>query len=367
MDRTIALLLLVGALALGCASVRIDKIPSPDDYELAADCTGSAQRPCRNEIQERADALKGPRFYLPRPYVLVKREFPVGGGTYFASGTLGGNGQVVRIDKVPAAVAHLFPNAMLPTAGTKELPGKEPVRSPVDLQAGEEEGKGETEEKEEKEEQEEEPATETGESRMISEAKASVSGDPTTNPLTRVGPLYDILLLPDFSDQYAINVSSGLFQASAQIGLENGWMAEKLDVSIDNSELGSFLVNLAEKATDAALTAAFPVKQAVDAAQELPDTDAVELQAAEDNASVILRIDTVQLAVPGVYPILKPREQSCGGAAQVCSPKVVFRTREETVISLALEKPPERADGGQEPPGVDCDPLDPSCSDSSND
>ena len=119
MARPIASLLLIGGLTLACASAKIHKVPRPEEYALAKLCSGDENQPCKNEIQRQADAIKGVRYYLPRPYVVVKQEFPVGGGTFFASGTLDDDNRIVTIDSAAEEVRALFPDLKIPVAGTK--------------------------------------------------------------------------------------------------------------------------------------------------------------------------------------------------------------------------------------------------------
>lgn len=96
-----ALLFLVPLLG-ACAYAKIVKIPHPASY---------GYRPGSKEWQDalrRADEIEGARFYLPRPYVIVKKEYPVAGETFFLDGTMEPDGSVT-ITTVPAQHAHAFP------------------------------------------------------------------------------------------------------------------------------------------------------------------------------------------------------------------------------------------------------------------
>jgi hypothetical protein len=138
-------------------------------------------------------------------------------------------------------------------------------------------------------------------------ATLATSGNPATSPLLTVNDLFDIVYLPDFDEQYAVRVRAGLGQASANVGLEQGWQLEQASVQIDNRELGKFvfentskLIDLGVKAGSAAL--GVPLPTAV--ASNLPAALAVT-QAA---TPVLLRIRVLSEAQPGLYPVLKPQE-----------------------------------------------------------
>lgn len=480
---------------LACASVEVVKVPHAPSYVLDDACDGEKDGLlCWNEMRERADSIKGARYYLPRPYVVVKQEFPVGGGSAFVSGKVDGQGKVLSIDPatIPKALQEFFPAGKLGAEKVK-APGEIPaagggariqsasdggtapqttasgttaptlkaddknslkdstvshsdvpssttvitlkVKVAKDALLGDAFGQGpvlddkkvylvpftqgkHTTEGLVKVEKIVSVQGKAGEDRLIeaqvegskvpahaslavgvegtvdgarkvfilhrsavdlhnsfggsskpeavedkdpsqgdkqgdkkvSKAAATVSGDPTTEPLIKISDLYDVLLLPDFSEQYAIQVRSGVFQASADIGLENGWMAEKLNFDIDNSALGEFLLESATKILDAGLGKVFPVQAAVEQAQAQPSGTA-QVQSKADS-EVLLRIDFVEIAVPGLYPLVKAEEQECGfkdekpkGIAP-CPPRVDWRTRTEWVVTLVNATPAGMGGGG---------------------
>lgn len=488
-SRTFAPLLLITILATvlpGCAAIKVRKIPHPTSYSLAADCTENVLEPCWNELQTRGDAIEGARYYLPRPWVVVKQEFPVGGGTHYVSGRIDKDGRIVEIDSIPEALKGILPEdgsiglseiregrdepaapdepQLSPQAeaiggegdGAKE-DGKDEEKETPKLQADVEkllegstvqpadvasrdgkitltakvkkeafaegklgagtslegklylvpirEGKhaaeGLLEVKEvavqgtagenrtlvglvtgkdvpphaslgvgfktnegetvilhttgpdvhssfaaapKKSDEKKMAEDEDGAEKKVVEAKATTSGDPATDPLIKLSPLFDVLLLPDFSQQYAIQVRSGVFKASASLGFENGWMAEKLNFDIDNSALGEFLIDTAEAIVTQGLSELFPTMEAVEEGMEQESAEATmkqESEALEEDQQlrVLLRIDHVELAVPGIYPLVKEAEQECGHAFGVrsvtCAPEVNFEpTRKLTVIQV---------------------------------
>ncbi|MEM8962294.1 MAG: hypothetical protein AAGD38_12495 [Acidobacteriota bacterium] len=323
--------------SIGCSSVRIEKIPDPATYDLHATCHADDEQaelqPCRNQIQRRADAIEGTRYYLPRPYVVVKKPFPVGGGTYYIEAELK-DGQLVAVGELDEAIQRYFPDGRLGSpASLKE-------NRPADnAQRGAAEAGSDSGDEGDDESDQDPPPVETD--KEVKGAQASVSGDPSTDPVIELSPLFDIVLLPDFSEQYAIQVRSGLFRASADIGLENGWMAEKINTDIDNSQLGELLTTTANKLVDASITSFFPAAVAVDkaAAQPNANPEAIRLSATESatasSETVLIRVDHVELTVPGLYPILKPHELGCtAGAKKPCIPRIDWRTRSRIVLTL---------------------------------
>lgn len=223
-----------------------------------------------------------------------------------------------------------------------------------------ESGKKEGEEEKSKEEKK------TDQKKKLSEATATISGDPSTEPLIEISELYDVLLLPDFSQQYAIQVRSGLFKASADIGLENGWMAEKINTEIDNSQLGEFVLSSAGKLVDAALGKYFPQLEVVEAAEEQPDATELEVtqeseRRAKDGKPLIVRIDYVQLATSGLHPVVKIEEQACGNKVEgphSCWPRVEWRTQDRLVMTLVGLKDEPPASGTSRSAGDSCDVKD---------
>ncbi len=339
-------------VAIGCSGVRTRKVPHPPSYSLSAQCSGDKDAPCWNELRRKADELAGTRYYLPRPYIVAKQQFPVGGGTFFVRARVDGS-LLKAVDALPEALTPFFPDNSLGDISrlkkgtsldkTENLKAATPLRPFAPKKDEEQEDQGEEDQGEEDHDCE----------KKISGATATASGDPSTTPLFEVSDLYDILLLPDYSEQYALQVRSGLFRASASISLENGWMAELINTETDNSQLGEFLLSSADKLVDAATGEFFPQLKAVDEAEGQPDATESEVQQTferleQSGQPLIVRIDFVQLAVPGLHPVLKIEEQECGtkpDGPHACWPRVGWRTRDRLVMTLVGLKDPEESSG----------------------
>jgi len=466
---------------------------------VAAACASATVRKVPGDIAEN-EKLEGVRYYLPRPYVVVKREFAVGGGTYFGTGTLSDDRQSIVLDQVPDAIKDRFAGSVLglssvhlpepPDAGGPEnlqqqgagqavpqtaatqsaetapapqlladakdfLKGSQavpddmkskddpliliakvsadalnkdkngdlggtgkllPVLYLVPIADGKHTSEGlvkvdgkivaqdaksytltgslkqgqapafasigvgiEVQDAQGNKKQivlhrkqrdltsslqgpratgsdggnkpaEDGKETES-DKKELSGAKVSTSGDPTTDPLTRITALYDIILLPDLSEQYAIQVKSGLFSGKMDLGLENGWMLEKFSADIDNSQIGNLITGSVQKLVDVGIAAISPAAAAAEALATKPTAAPEQFQAQAAGAPVSLRFDLIQYAVPGMYPILKPSEQECGNPVKApvkpgpCPPRVDYDTREVIVVSLAMDKPATTSTG----------------------
>jgi hypothetical protein len=460
----------------GCAGLSARKVPYPPAYQGATAPTEW------DRIQEKADALKGFRYYLPRPFIALKQEIAVDGASYFVTGTLSDDETMITgIEGIPSDLAPFFPNNSTSTRGIRR--DESAVASPGGKVAGEQVQSEERDGDDAKPKNEPKPtlvpddaplmsAIETSHqyvpsadatvtvtvavaaeleastafgdgpelikdkvylvpvvkgsasveglvvveqaaftaadgnaprkltalvkgskvpvfasvgigvlgtrdgkrvtsvlhskavnlhnsfatssegggdpgkekdqdkntnSREASEVRATISGDPTTDPVVWRSSVYDVILLPDFSQQIAVNVRSGVFKADVDFGLENGWMVEKINASIDNSELGTFLLESAEKVVDAAVTAYFPQKAVVEAAEQAMEAEPEDLAIqAEERADrrVLLRVDFVRLAVPGLHPLASAAEQGCTyGPEAICAPRVIWDTRDKLVIT----------------------------------
>lgn len=504
--RKLALSLAAAAMVCACADVSVRKIPFAPHYEFnekaGAGEPGAGATPDWNTMQREADAIPGTRYYLPRPWVSVKEEFPVGGGTWFLWGrvrtsdngiialdsvpkelegripsrvpfhrvgvdrggrtesaprsdmragegpesggstaTAAGEPEVVvelRVDpdsilktvvftppaprtkdeplklkvtidkaKALALVANsvtswtptslylvpwksgtpvaegaiqlkmlvdpLDPNLPSPagievTVLTKDIPAFASVAIGLKVMVDGKEklvlvhtagsvvnnpfaGSDKT------------PATEPAasatdkkaEKKTLSKATVTTSGNPETSPLLKLeNKLFDVVLLPDESEQYAIELSAGLGLASASLGLENGWMVEQFTAEIDNRELGQFVTESVTKILDAGISAINPAAAAAGAVAGLPAMTAADLNfsregpesGSSDEVYVLLQVHHIELAVPGLHPVAKVKELMLAQRRAKTShrdpsdellwlaPRVLHRTRSVTTITM---------------------------------
>lgn len=181
------------------------------------------------------------------------------------------------------------------------------------------------------------------ESESPSKAKAALSGDPSTPVINDLGELFDLLYLPDFDQQYAIQMTAGVGEASMDLGLENGWLIEKASLSVDNTEIGKFIFSQIDKATSLAADAVRVANGIVlpGAAATAGDVEQSTRVDDKGNKSVLLKISYALEAQPGIYPLLKP-DETCsndGNAEYVHLPYrpytvIAFNVRRTVVVEL---------------------------------
>lgn len=165
----------------------------------------------------------------------------------------------------------------------------------------------------------------------LSSATISTMGNLTTSPYQKVGELFDIALYPDFTEQYAMRAAGGIGYAKADLAFENGWLVERVSMEMDNRELGQLIADTARKIVDAAIAAVSPVGAAADVIAQQPMASQFRLQAeGARGATVVLRVDFVEYATPGMHPLLKPEE--CAGDDR--APRVAYQQRSRYEISL---------------------------------
>lgn len=178
----------------------------------------------------------------------------------------------------------------------------------------------------------------------LTTASATTAGDPLTDPFVKLGnDLFDVLYLPDFSEQYAVESRAGLGVVNSQIGFENGWMVERAHVQIDNRELGKFVFENLSKALDLALSLVAPGAPQAKSAAEALKGQAAKAQTATDATkealrTVVLRVKNVSFATPGIYPILKNIEQASKCNADPAQSYVLRSYRPFTVVAFNVRR-----------------------------
>lgn len=320
----IGLFVFTGAIAFifaGCADVHVQRV-THDDYET-----------------------EGIRYYRPRPYVAVSTPFAVGGEDFYVTATVSPDGSVLKIDAnhIPQRLKNSgafatdassqklnvpFDMVNMGAGMRRQLGFREQSDSstPGGTQGGtKEEKQGETQKEKQDETQKEKqgetnPSTKPTEKKSdvqekknpdplenITKATFSAGGNEHTDIVEKVNGHFDIVMLPDFTEQYAVRVTAGIGAASADVGLENGWLLENAKVAIDNRELGKFILRNVEKFVDIAADAARVAISPTMALAGSGDGGEVAPQSLA-NRTVLVRVRYVIEAQPGLYPILKPWE-----------------------------------------------------------
>lgn len=227
-------------------------------------------------------ATEGIRFYRPWPNLVVTKEFPVAMSACFVQGTLSANGQYIDMDPatlrfinggawpvsgdggvVQVPVAALQPDGTL-QAGTKKL------SSPSGDAGSDGGGKP--------------PAADAG-------TDVSVGPGEGTKPIV-LSDSMSLLYLPDESQDYVIQFNGSA--QDAKLTLTSGWMLEGLNVQTQN-----IVANIAQNV----LTSVLPsLEKLIPALQAGTTNLGTAAKAATAPAPVVIKVHTVQYAIPGIYP-----------------------------------------------------------------
>jgi len=306
------LLAIAVTMTIGCAKITYQKVPSPVQW-------GSNWT---MEKQIEADKMEGPRFYLPRPFLVVKTPVPIAARVAFISLEYDQSQKNYKLSLPREAdtwVKRLLPETVTISQALKvklatEVSGKQEAGAAG--KAADEPGKKEEAPPKEGAAKKEEPTPPTT---VIGRVTSLYKED----PVTKLGELFDVVYLPDFDEQFVIGRSFGLGKGDVQISLRNGWAAEVFGEQIDRSNLVPYVINQVENASKAALNiattwgltsvgvpvGALPLPTNVGAKQEALATGDDQARALDIlGQTVLLKVVEIRVAQPGIYPILKPRE-----------------------------------------------------------
>lgn len=389
MQRLIFWVLMVTFL-WGCASIEVRKIRSSSDYS-----------DWDKDMQQQADAVKGFRYYLPRPFVVVKKEFPVSGTTHLVYGQVTADGRSVILlsndhEKLKLLPSTVSLNQLLikprTAAGIAQAEGDDSGSKPAPKETSEQANKKEQNKKDS------DPAAPKGDTptaatpKPETESELAITPSALTSPKVELSELFDVVYLPDFTEQYAIRAKAGTSKLTTKIFLENGWMMENAGFTLDNTAVGQFIFQQIGDTLDLArdlvrLDKGLLAKVAGDtppseqegedvadgtAEGDVRTADAEGRTLAQETTPtyVLLKVHTMDVALPGVYPVLKPKEfkkaaiqapATSGGKAitkalaDYPTTLVNYRVRETVtfeVVDITKQKPggaTESAKGGLTP------------------
>jgi hypothetical protein len=305
-------------LITGCARLDYVKVPGPTQYDNWSDAQ-----------QAKADQMKGVRYYLPRPFLNLKASVPVAQRVAFITfqyDVMTGNYKLILPDSAPTWVRRVAPTqlsiaqAFAATAVTlpKASTGGALQGSTVGVETN---------------------ATTTPTNAAPQETPAQTITASTgfindTDPVTKLGPLFDVVYLPDMEEQYVIQPHTGFAgQADVETKLRNGWAAETFSQKVSNAQLIPYVIRQFQQASDTAAKIATtwlptatlglpPNTSLADMmkfiskgpgglqAGKVEGTNEAPALTAQDvlGRALIFKIAEVRVAQPGLYPILKPRE-----------------------------------------------------------
>jgi hypothetical protein len=277
------------------------------------------------KVSEGTPQPEGIPFYLPRPYVQVFEPFVIGSKAYLVSGKLSPDGKYLLIDnvsdtgkldglfrselsreqqpKVPVSIirkAGAAPGVVgLPggaQGGTDASPAPTPAASAASAAdaASAPSGGG---------------SAPTG-SQPSGNFNVSVTNTTSLFPPTLGRRFFDVVWMPDFDEKYVVQGKPGLGNANIGVTMTQGWGLYGLDARLDNSAIVKPLLDFYSTGLDAlsklAKSKIFPAGELTGGGAQ----GAIETTELAPGARVTVKVTRVQVVAPGLYPILKPKEES---------------------------------------------------------
>jgi hypothetical protein len=358
-----------GLLGLGaivaCASIDVHKVPSKTQHESWTE-----------EDQRKADKIEGFRYYLPRPYIVVKKEFPWNSKSIVVPGAVSPDGKYILLDPKTLAAANLnslpdlaFPVSadtllVTPTAATAPtvVQGQVSTTSGGDAGTGSPSDGGTSEGGSSGGGTKSDAGAEGGTTGASADAGSSsftIAGSSTSHTVP-LSEYMDLLYGPDFDEQYAVEVSGGVSKETFAMQLGNGWMAESINAQIDNSAIGTFIMDQVGKTLDLARSLTSLIPGAGSVLQGSVTSAAVTSAQAQ---KALVEITTIDYVTPDVYPIYKPRElmecvarskgstDSCSALTPGWGEIVHFHTRTRVFLQLVTATSGGGSAPQQSPPG----------------
>jgi hypothetical protein len=338
-------LLLLSLADFGCAGVKVYRVPSPDGSD-----------PKR---EKEANAIEGFRYYLGRPYVAVKKPFPLYGDDYYIKGKItlfSGTVVVNEIDTsgLPEDVKKRFPGNAIKGSDISASASRTPGTYGDAQHAGKAKSPGTNS-----------PATPstgtaTADTSTQTGNDASQGGDPSSSkatsssdPVLKLNDLYDIVMLPDFDEQYAIQVKRGAGKTTSNFAFRDGWMLESAALSVDNTQLTKGIFDTIGKLIDLGGTIGKNVVAPGSTLAQAATGNAQ--QAGLEGTPVVLRVRKFKEVQPGLYPLLKRREaaEAAMDDQHLARPNfpftvVPFNISETVIVELVSPLPTVRNATGNE-------------------
>ncbi|MCF7973157.1 MAG: hypothetical protein K9N55_05050, partial [Phycisphaerae bacterium] len=272
------------------------------------------------EDQQKADRMKGVRYYLPRPFVHLKQSVPVAQRVAFVSLTISDDRTFYTIslpEKAPLWLRRSMPQRISSRQVLQaSLRSRIVDDKGLEIQSGTEDGPNLAEDT---------AKDETDQVDRPSELTARTGFISDTDPVTRLSNRMDIVYLPDFEEQYVIQPKRGIGLADIETRLRNGWAAEVFSERVENSNLIPYIIRQVENASETAagiFTTWAPLAMGVPPGTVPTPEDiasGLRLQSGTEGITgeqveallggvILFKVAEVKIAQPGIYPILKPRE-----------------------------------------------------------
>lgn len=306
---------------------------------------------------------EGLPFYLPRPYVQVYEPFVIGSEAILVSGTLSSDGQYVLIDNLTdkSALGGIFKSDLngdqrsaIPVgkiqrqgAAVATSGGPQGETSTTTPNSSDTKGTTTTPKKDDTAgagDNSSAPNTTAGTtSAKVGQNNINVTNTAASYPPTLGRRFFDVVWMPDFDEKYVVQVSPGLGNSKVSATMTQGWGLYGLSAELDNSAVVKPLLDFYSTGLDAlsklAKSKILPASllEGGGGPQGASGGGKGVLASVPTGARVSLKVTKVQVAAPGLYPILKPNEKyipNAGGDPSASDKKLHLPTRPYTNIAF---------------------------------
>lgn len=251
----------------------------------------------------------GIRFYRPRVYMSVHEPFVVGARPYLATGRVTPDGRYLVIENVPEElnkrIVTVGSTAAVELSRVLAADGEGPERGGV--QSGEIKPPA----LEKPPEAKPEPTERTGQlSLRVANDNAAFAVQPGRR-------YFDLMFLPDYQEDYVVSAEARMGNASADIGLGQGWSLQTMEAKVDNDAINRRLFALMDESMKILTTVArtsLGIPPVIGGGVQAGDVKTAD-QVFKGGTVVSIKITMVKLVAPGLYPMLKPAELAALNAA----------------------------------------------------
>jgi hypothetical protein len=234
---------------------------------------------------------KGIPFYLQRPYVVVKKSFPIEGEEGYLFGTVDpATGMVHFADMSNELSKRLGIDNKIPISTIRKESRESGEAGKAHGAADDGPESSATGEAEEEDHMEE---------KVVTDASGIAKWDSSVPDTIEINEFFKIVYLPDLDEKYVISSSAGMGTAKLSVAMGPGGVMNQFQINLDNSEIGKFVMESAKTAVSLAKKAA-----EVSIGKPFSAADVAKTR------SIVVKYIYVGLATPGIYPILKNSEYS---------------------------------------------------------
>jgi hypothetical protein len=273
------------------------------------------------------EKLDGFRYYLARPYVAVKKAFPLRGEDAYVRGIvvkLDDKLVIQTIGNLPASlkakVGDRISTEGIKTLGIQER-GTGTTRQARQGNTGGD-GNGGTDTTGGKGKADTgNTGTASTDNGADSNKGGSGGGGAPSDPVLKLNDLFDVVILPDYNEKYAIKLHAPVIgKATTSLVFRDGWMLESVNTTVDNTAGVAAIKDTISKLIDLAIAKVTPPTSSTGNAgggggQNKGTVTQSLLQ--REGTVVLLHITEFDEAQPGLYPLLKPGEDNGQGIVSV--------------------------------------------------